>query len=53
MSHKVYYYHTHNNRRTRRFDFSNIDFNRVKLTSIALDKVSEDDMEDIEIPAYA
>lgn len=44
---KVMYYHTQNNRRVRRVEFSNVDFTGDKLIRMPLDKVKAEDFEDV------
>lgn len=44
---KVMYYHTQHNRRVRRVEFSNVDFNGDKLVRMPLDKVKAEDFEEI------
>ncbi len=51
----IIYYHTHNNRRVRKFDMKNIDFeiiNNKKLIRIPLDFIKEQDVQEIPIESF-
>lgn len=51
----VIYYHTHNNRRVRKFDVKNIDFEKTnsgKLIRIPLDTTKEQDIQEVPVESF-